>query len=146
MVEIPSTQKYLQAQATCCIEAFNDRRVELYEDSDLRRDLTRMRVEERPQGFRMTFPHDSLGHGDLGTAFLLALLASSEIAGKRVVRAGAIPQGNAYDRFARQCEHREKERQRLEAGGSEDNPWIKIARLAGRSGLRTEDPNIITLE
>ena len=50
----------------------------------------RMRVEERPQGFRLTFPRDSLGHGDLGQAFLLALLAASELAGKKKVQAGAI--------------------------------------------------------
>jgi phage terminase large subunit-like protein len=82
MVEVPFTQKSLQMMATACLEAFNDHRIELYEDADLRRDLSRMRVEERPQGFRLTFPRDSLGHGDLGQAFLLALLAASELAGK----------------------------------------------------------------
>jgi phage terminase large subunit-like protein len=146
MVEIPSTQKYLQAMATTCIECFNDKRIELFEDGDLRRDLTRMRVEERPQGFRMTFPHDALGHGDLGTAFLLALLASSELAGKRIARAGPIPQGNAFERFARQCERREQEMEKLRLGGAEDNPFERLARLSGRSGLRTENPEIITLE
>jgi phage terminase large subunit-like protein len=96
MVEVPSTQKYLQAMATTCLEAFNDRRLELYEDADLKRDLGRMRVEERPSGFRLSFPRDSLGHGDLGQAFLLALLAASELAGKKRQQFWMMQDGIVY--------------------------------------------------
>jgi hypothetical protein len=88
MVECPPTGKTLQAIATAVIEAFNDRRLELFEDADLRRDLSRLRIEERQYGFRLVSPEDEHGHGDLGTAFCLATLAASELAGKKKIVAG----------------------------------------------------------
>lgn len=81
MVEVPPQGSNLQRIATAVLEAFNDRRVQLYEDADLRRDLERLRVEERSYGFRLVAPRDQHGHGDLGTAFGLAVLACSELAG-----------------------------------------------------------------
>src|SRR5262249_19798323 len=105
-----------------------------------------MRVEERPQGFRLTFPRDSLGHGDLGTAFLLALLAASELSGKKIVRAGAIAHPKGYERFARERERREREMERLRQGGPEDDPFVKLAQLSGRGGFRVPQPGIIELE
>ena len=118
MVEVPPTGQNLQRIATAVIEAFNDTRVELYDDADLRRDLTRLRVEERNYGFRLTSPRDELGHGDLGTAFCLAMLAATELASKRIVRAGAIePTSSPYERainsFQSKQERYEREQQRL---------------------------------
>jgi phage terminase large subunit-like protein len=94
MVEIPPVGANLQRIATSLIESFNDYRVALYPDEGLERDLRRLRVEERPYGFRLVSPHDELGHGDLGTAFSLALLAASELAAKKVITAGAIGSNN----------------------------------------------------
>lgn len=89
MVEIPSSGSNLQRMATVLIEAFNDRRVVCYPEAELKRDLTRLRIEERPYGFRLVAPHDNQGHGDLGTAFTLALLAASELASRRKFKATA---------------------------------------------------------
>ena len=88
MQEVTPTGQNLQRIATVLIESFNDRRVDLYEDADLRRDLRRMRVEERSYGFRLVSPHDVHGHSDLGTAFSLAMLAASERAGQPTAIAG----------------------------------------------------------
>jgi phage terminase large subunit-like protein len=93
MQEVPQTGANLQRMATVLLEAFNDGRLELYADADLKRDITRLRVEERPYGFRLVSPRDALGHGDLGTAFSLALLGASELATKRQMVAGPIDQG-----------------------------------------------------
>lgn len=41
-----------------------------------------MHVVEKSYGFRLESPHDEHGHGDLGTAFALAMLAASELAAK----------------------------------------------------------------
>lgn len=90
VTEIPPTGQNLQRLATVVIEAFNDRRLELYDDPDLRRDVSRFRVEERPYGFRLTSPKDEHGHGDLGTAFSLALLAATELASRPLVKAGVF--------------------------------------------------------
>lgn len=98
LVEVPFTPKHLQGMATACLEAFHDRRVELFPDPDLQHDLSRMRVEERKDGsFRLVFPRDSLGHGDLGTAFLLALLGATELAGKKRIRLGSLTVDSNHD-------------------------------------------------
>lgn len=100
IVEVPQTGGTLQAMASTLIEAFNDRRVELFEDADLRRDLLRFRIEERSYGFRLTSPQDEYGHGDMGTAFSLAMLAASELAGKPIYRVGtleSVSQGSHFD-------------------------------------------------
>lgn len=83
VVEIPPTGKHLQAQATALLEAFNDGRVELFEQADLRRDLTRLRVVEKSYGLRLESPRDEHGHGDLASAFCLAMLAATERAAKK---------------------------------------------------------------
>jgi phage terminase large subunit-like protein len=95
MVEITQTPANLQKMASCLLEAFNDQRIELYEQPDLRRDLTRFRVEEREYGFRLVSPKDALGHGDMGSAFCLAMLAATERAAKKFVTAGIVSEGDS---------------------------------------------------
>ncbi len=71
----------LQAIAARTIESFVDRRLDLYECPNLKRDLFRLRVEERSYGYRLVSPRDSEGHGDTASAFGFALLAAHEQAG-----------------------------------------------------------------
>lgn len=114
MREVTSTSKNLQQIATVVIESFNDRRVELFDDADLRRDLRRLRVEERANnGFRLVSPRDETGHGDSATAFGYALLAASEIAGEQRGLATAYCGGEGHatwkdDWAARQREYQEE--------------------------------------
>lgn len=84
MREIPPTAANLRAQATLVIECFQDHRVQLYDCDPLRRDLLKLRVEEKASGttFRLTSPRDGEGHGDTFSAFSNALLIAHEIAGK----------------------------------------------------------------
>jgi hypothetical protein len=95
MVEITQSGGNLQAMASTLIQAFNDGRVELYEEPNLRRDLQRARVEERNYGYRLTWPRDEHGHGDTGTAFALAMLGASEVAAEPVQKLGANLLGEA---------------------------------------------------
>ena len=120
------------------IEAFADRRLDLYPDPDLKRDINRLRVEERSYGFRLVSPRDEHGHGDLGSAFSFAMLAASEIAGQRAVRVGALrhdeddgktPIERALDRFEQRTEGYEAERALLE---TPDWEWKQFMRRAGR--------------
>jgi phage terminase large subunit-like protein len=90
MVEIHQTSANLQAQASTLIQSFNDHRVELFEHPDLRRDLHKLRIEEKSYGYRLVSPRDEHGHGDVASAFCLGLLAASELAAKKVATAGAI--------------------------------------------------------
>jgi hypothetical protein len=103
VVEVPPTGANLQRIATAVLEGFNDRRVQLYADPDLRRDLTRLRVEERSYGFRLTSPRDELGHGDLGTAFSLAMLAATELATRPKIVLGTFDSGDGESDYTRFC-------------------------------------------
>ena len=56
----------------------------------LRRDLLKLRCEEKSYGVRLTSPRDGEGHGDSFSALSLALLVGHELAGKVRVDAGAL--------------------------------------------------------
>lgn len=138
MTEVTPTGKNLQAIATAVIEAFNDRRIELYEDPDLHRDLTRLRVEERQYGFRLTSPRDEYGHGDLGTAFSLAMLAASELAGRRIVRLQAgdggdgSPFARALQSFQREQIRYQRDQERLAGPDDHQDPFRQLMQRTGR--------------
>lgn len=85
---IPPTATNLRAQATMVIETFNDRRLQCYPCEPLRRDLMRIRVEEKSYGIRLNSPRDGDGHGDTFSAFSLALLLAHEYAGQETAIAG----------------------------------------------------------
>jgi len=90
MREIAPTASNLREQATSCIEHFQDRRLELFDCEPLRRDLLKVRIEERSYGIRLTSPRDGDGHGDSFSAFALALLIGHEISNRRPTIAGAV--------------------------------------------------------
>jgi hypothetical protein len=165
LTEVPGTQKFLQLQATVCIEAFADRRLELFPEADLERDLRSMRIEERGKiggdgtgiGFRMVIPRNTLGHGDMGQAFLYALLAASELAGKKKIKAGIVMEGNPNDRFDRRAEANEKHNKRLaELGANYGTSPFSPASRSRLSGImqasgryaagRLKDDRIVELE
>ncbi len=86
MCEVPPTASNLREQASITIESFQDRRFQFYPCEPLRRDLLKLRVEEKSYGFRLTSPRDGEGHGDLVSAFTLALLIAHELAGEGPMR------------------------------------------------------------
>lgn len=143
MVEVPQTGQSLQKMASVLLEAFADRRLELYPDDELKRDLTRLRVEERQYGFRLTSPRDALGHGDLATAFALAMLAGSDLAARRKRAAGsAIDQSTTDTPFLRALRRHEadadehlREMAALHAGGNNADgleDWRQLMTQVGR--------------
>jgi hypothetical protein len=88
---IQPTLDTLHKTATLVIESFNDRRLEFFPCEALRRDLLKLRVEERPNNrFRIVSPRDGEGHGDSYSAFSLALFVAHEQAGKRKARVGVL--------------------------------------------------------
>lgn len=80
--ETPPTAENLREQAALTIQLFNDRRLSLYECADLRRDLNKLRVEEKSYGYRLTSPRDATGHGDTFSAFALALPHAYKLSGQ----------------------------------------------------------------
>lgn len=135
---IPPTAANLRQQATLVIESFQDGRLQLYDCPILRRDLQKVRCEEKSYGMRLTSPRDGDGHGDLFSAFSLALLIAHEIAGKKRVRAGAVLEshscGSATGFEQRQAEYREHMELLAQAGydynGNE--AWRRAMQYYGR--------------
>jgi hypothetical protein len=82
----------LQQQASLVIEGFADGRFEFYTCPELRADLEKVRVIERPnRSFRLESPRDTgQGHGDLFSAFAVGLVLAHEVAGNAptVISAG----------------------------------------------------------
>ncbi len=145
MAEVPQTGQNLQRMATVLIEAFNDRRVELYDEPDLRRDLTRCRIEERAYGFRLVSPRDEHGHGDLGSAFTLAMLAASELAGRKRIVVGVLSNYSVdtdsvagtpgVAQFFQRKEEYQRRMQELAAGGYDydgQEGWNEAMKFFGR--------------
>lgn len=144
MREIPPVASNLREIATLVIESFTDRRLQLFPCEALQRDLLKLRVEEKPYGCRLTSPRDGEGHGDLFSAFSLALLIGHQQAGKREIVVGAFdcsgPYTTAFEREFRACqtraEEQSREMKRLYEGGSDpfgQESWEAIMRHLGRA-------------
>jgi phage terminase large subunit-like protein len=78
---IAQTPAVLSEMATTLIEKFTDRSVHLFDDSRLLTELRQLRLLDRPGGFRLDSPRGPSGHGDVASAFLLALLAGKRLHG-----------------------------------------------------------------
>ena len=81
---LPPTAANLRTQASLLIESFQDRRLQLFNCAALRRDLLKLRVEERSYGIRLVSPRDEHGHGDVASAFTLGLVKAHELAAEEV--------------------------------------------------------------
>ena len=112
--EIPPTGANLRLQASLTIESFQDRRFKFYDCEPLRRDLHKLRVEEKSYGFRLTSPRDGEGHGDTFSAFALALLIGHELAGKRPIVLGSIQDRSYGDSFAQRQRAYDEEQAELQ--------------------------------
>ena len=144
MKEIPPTGANLRDIAGLVIESFTDRRLQLYPYEPLRRDLLKLRVEERSYGVRLTSPRDGDGHGDTFSAFSLALFVGHEQAGKKQIVAGAIDDDEFDDMTPFQralAEHQEwaveriEEMRRLDELSAADDgldEWRRAMRFTGR--------------
>lgn len=142
MVEVPPTATNLRAQATLTIECFQDHRLKFFECEPLRRDLLKLRVEEKSYGIRLTSPRDGEGHGDSFSAFALALLQAHELAGKAPIVAsvfdpmknfGATPYQSALAHFEyRQRQYAREQEQLSNSDDSLEELRIMMRRLNRR--------------
>jgi len=97
----PFTVSNLTDMATALLERFHSHTVALYRDELLLADLHSLKLIDRGTSYRLDAARNSAGHGDRGTAFLLALLAAErypslpwDVAGLAVGKAcGGAPPG-----------------------------------------------------
>jgi phage terminase large subunit-like protein len=74
--QVPMVPKNLQAMATSVTEAFSERNIQLYDDSQLLADLRALRVVEKQYGWRLDPVRNADGHGDRAVALALSLFAA----------------------------------------------------------------------
>jgi hypothetical protein len=112
--EITPTAGNLREIASLTIESFTDRRLQLYDCEPLRRDLLKLRAEEKSYGVRLTSPRDNEGHGDSFSAFANALLVAHELAGKRIrtLTAYCDDAGGSSEDFQASWEQRQEDYRR----------------------------------
>jgi hypothetical protein len=128
--EIPPTGNNLREQATLVIETFKDRRIALSECEPLKRDLLKLRCEEKSYGVRLVSPRDGDGHGDSFSALALALLVANEVSGRKPVRAGPFGQATLSPEHALLLG-------RGTSGMTDDQRmWRKFLLRAGKGAIR----------
>jgi phage terminase large subunit-like protein len=71
--------KHLVEQAAALLEAFNTRSLDLYDHPQLLRDLRQARLEEKSYGVRIVSPEVNGSHGDVLSAFTIALAIAREV-------------------------------------------------------------------
>ena len=78
--EVSFTGGNLETMAREVLSGFRECRVELYDHSQLLSDLRNLSIVESSRGYRLESPRSKTGgHGDVGTAFCLALLAAKRL-------------------------------------------------------------------
>ena len=145
MREIPPVAGNLREQATLTIECFQDRRLHFFPCEPLRRDLLKLRVEEKSYGVRLTSPRDGDGHGDTFSAFGLALLVAHELAGKKTPFVGVLddeyedgltPLQRALTEHQQRAEEYAEEARLLDLASDADSDglgdWRYVMRVLGR--------------
>jgi phage terminase large subunit-like protein len=78
MHEVSFVGKSAQLMASELLEAFKSRRIALFRDEQLLADLRRLRIVEKPSGWRLDAPRTSAGHSDRAVALALALIGARE--------------------------------------------------------------------
>ncbi len=73
MKEIPFQGKNLDKMATTLLEVFRSRRIDLFRDERLIRDLQRLSIVEKSFGHKLEADERCSGHADRAIAFAIAL-------------------------------------------------------------------------
>ncbi len=82
MVEVPFVGSSLNLMASSVVTAFRQKRIDLYNDPQLIRDLGRLNISPRSFGFKLEAARNSSGHADTAIALAIALPYASELASR----------------------------------------------------------------
>lgn len=138
MIELPPTAANQRQQASLMIEFFNDHRIQLYDCEPLRRDLKKLRLEEKTNGsYRLVSPRDGEGHGDTVSAFALALVKAHEVAGSRRFVLTDIGGGGKYTNHLDAWNARVAEYERQQALAQQDIDAQDDDPIGLREAMRT---------
>jgi hypothetical protein len=87
---VPFVPANVTAMCQALLDALSERLLETWDDGELSRDLRHVRLVEKSYGTRLSFHHDSSGHGDAATSLALILLAARRF---RLARTAARVEG-----------------------------------------------------
>lgn len=135
--QVQPTGANLNKIASLVVETFHDGVFRGYEYEPLRRDLLKLRVIEKSYGIRLESPRDEHGHGDVYSAWSLALYLGHAETGKKPVIAGVLKDtsttstrmSRAMDRIEYENMLRREEYPDLLKGRTDDNElyrnWLR---------------------
>ena len=106
--EIPPSPSNQRLFTLHTLEAFNDRRLDLYPCEPLKTDLYKLRAEEKSYGVKLECKRDKDGHGDTYSAFAVALLLATEVAAEPPLMMDDLLSGDGAN-YASQFAQRVKE-------------------------------------
>ena len=139
MHEVPFTGNNLNQMASTLLDVFRSRRIELFNEPKLIADLSRLTIEEKSYGHRLSATRDANGHADLATALAIALPVSVDNVGKPNKRFGAVTDKSCsltpFQRHLRRLEAQQREFDMVAAGGDDRDGkeiWKLIMRGMGR--------------
>jgi hypothetical protein len=91
---IPPGPKFQQASAAELLQAFKERRIDLYRDPTLLADLRTLRVKEVPYGYRLVAPRTSgdvaTGHADTASALQIGLFCARRAESSNAAHVGSL--------------------------------------------------------
>lgn len=87
-IEVCQHGKASAVQATALLEGFRSRRIDLYDDHRMMRDLKKLRLVEKSTGIRLDAVSDETGHADLAKAFSFALPDTMGLCNQVLINAG----------------------------------------------------------
>lgn len=93
MIEVPFVGSNLNLMASSVMTAFRQRRVDLYNDPQLIKDLGRLNISPKSWGFKLEAARNSTGHADTAIAFAIGLPYAMELAGKQPPGSGFAASG-----------------------------------------------------
>lgn len=88
MIEVPFVGSSLHLMASSIMTAFKQRRIDLYNEPQLIKDLGRLNLMPKSFGYKLEAARNSTGHADTAIAMAIALPHASELAGRPIPTTG----------------------------------------------------------
>ena len=93
MIEVPFVGQNLNLMASTVMTVFKQKRIDIYNDPQLIKDLGRLNIATKSFGFKLEAARNSSGHADTAIAFTIALPYASELAGRPMPGSGFATSG-----------------------------------------------------
>jgi len=140
MAEMKFVGANLNEMASCLLDTFRSHRIKMYPHQGLIDDLSRLFIEEKSYGHRLSAVRNESGHADLATALAICLPAAVAEAGRVPISIGVWSDGDqgtsAFEQAMRAMEYKNEELQQeqewLSQPDNDQDDMREAFRLCGR--------------